>query len=187
MFTHEHHTFPASALCAANRFHALGFIFISWRNARRFGATRSAKSKPAIRPCTLSPELVPLVGDPTLIAGGFIRRTPRKRKNHKRKNMCLHRSNSTRQNNAPITEMIRFHCDASPAQSVHLAGAFNDWNPLSHPMHRHADGSWILDLSLPHGYHQYQFIVDGEPILDPTAMSVPSSDRLEQVSLIAIS
>jgi len=105
----------------------------------------------------------------------------------RKKNMFLHKFNGSRQNDRPVSELIKFHCGALQAHAVHLAGDFNDWNPLSHPMHRQADGSWMLQLPLTRGYHPYQFMVDGEPILDPTAIGAPFIERMERVSLIAIS
>jgi|ERR1700677_1070945 1,4-alpha-glucan branching enzyme len=87
----------------------------------------------------------------------------------------------------PFAEAISFHCTAPRARSVCLVADFNDWNPEANPMERQSDGSWILQLSLPDGHHHYQFLVDGNPVLDPEAMFVFSHDRKERVSLIAIS
>jgi len=53
-------------------------------------------------------------------------------------------------------------------------------------MKTQADGSWIVNLLLSDGHHHYQFLVDGEAVLDPEAMCVFSQDRNEKVSLIAI-
>jgi len=49
---------------------------------------------------------------------------------------------------------------------VELVGDFNDWQPQ--PMTRSMDGWWIAQVELCHGHHQYQFLVDGQPMLDPT-------------------
>jgi hypothetical protein len=54
-------------------------------------------------------------------------------------------------------------------------------------MQRQADGSWFLEVPLAHGYHQYVFLVDGTPNLDPKASGVTRNDRNERVSLIAVS
>ncbi|HEY1115517.1 MAG TPA: hypothetical protein VGE66_18245 [Chitinophagaceae bacterium] len=52
------------------------------------------------------------------------------------------------------------------AQSVFLAGTFNDWNPSTLPMQR--EGSdWIFPVHLAPGKHLYKFIVDGKWIQDP--------------------
>ena len=84
------------------------------------------------------------------------------------------------------TESITFHCRAIAAR-VCLIGDFNNWNALSHPMQLQADGTWLLELPLPRGRHYYQFLVDGEPVLDPEAMCTVRQERNSKVSLIALS
>jgi hypothetical protein len=54
-------------------------------------------------------------------------------------------------------------------------------------MKRQADGSWTARVELHHGYHQYLFVVDGEPMLDPNAHGIARNAKNEQVSLIAVS
>ena len=85
------------------------------------------------------------------------------------------------------TEMIAFHCGAARAETVCLIGDFNNWNATTHPMRRQADGSWLLELPLTRGRHYYQFLVDGEPMLDLEAMYTVRKERLSKVSLIALS
>ena len=84
-------------------------------------------------------------------------------------------------------EWITFHCEASGAESVRLVGDFNNWNASMHPMRRQPDGSWRLRLRLPRGRHYYQFLVDGEPVLDPQAMCEICQEQQSKVSLIALS
>ena len=50
------------------------------------------------------------------------------------------------------------------AQEVHIAGAFNNWQPL--PMKRN-DGVWEASLKLQPGLYEYKFKVDGSWMLDP--------------------
>jgi 1,4-alpha-glucan branching enzyme len=83
-------------------------------------------------------------------------------------------------------EMVGFSCDAPHAQTVYLIGDFNDWNHLSHPMRRNADGSWFLQVPLSRGRHYYQFVVDGQTVLDPHSMYLLLETRHEFVSLIAL-
>ncbi len=78
-----------------------------------------------------------------------------------------------------------FFCHAPGAQQVALAGGFNDWQPT--PMRRMPDGSWMASLELPHGYHQYIFLVDDQPVLDPNAAGTARNERHELVSLMALS
>lgn len=54
-------------------------------------------------------------------------------------------------------------------------------------MRRRVDGWWHVQVFLCHGHHQYRFLVDGKPELDPTATGVDRDERGEHVSLIAVS
>jgi hypothetical protein len=54
-------------------------------------------------------------------------------------------------------------------------------------MTRMPDGRWMASLELPHGYHQYLFLVDGKPVLDPAATGKARNEKNETVSLVAIS
>ena len=83
--------------------------------------------------------------------------------------------------------LVDFFCRAPQAKSVSLIGDFNEWQPTAHPMTRMPDGGWVIRMELPHGHHQYLFLVDGVPTLDPNAMGKVHNERNETVSLIAIS
>jgi 1,4-alpha-glucan branching enzyme len=96
------------------------------------------------------------------------------------------RMNATDKTSREATEMVGFSYDAPHAQTVYLTGDFNAWNRTSDPMQRQADGSWFLQLHLSRGRHHYQFLVDGEPVLDPHAMYITLEDRHENVSFIAL-
>jgi len=80
-----------------------------------------------------------------------------------------------------------FFCPAPSANQVSLVGDFNQWDPTATPMSRMPDGRWMVGLELPHGYHQYLFLVDGKPVLDPAATGKARNERNEPVSLIALS
>jgi len=54
-------------------------------------------------------------------------------------------------------------------------------------MERRADGWWYVQITLCHGHHQYRFIVDGKPMLDPSASGVGRDENGEEVSLVAVS
>jgi hypothetical protein len=54
-------------------------------------------------------------------------------------------------------------------------------------MQRQVDGSWFLEVPLTHGHHQYLFLVDGAPKLDPNGSGITRNDHNERVSLIAVS
>ena len=83
--------------------------------------------------------------------------------------------------------LVDFIYMAPQAKSVALIGDFNGWQPNGHPLTRMPDGGWRIRMELPHGHHQYLFLVDGKPTLDPNAMGKVHNERDETVSLIAIS
>jgi 1,4-alpha-glucan branching enzyme len=78
---------------------------------------------------------------------------------------------------------LNFYCHAPEAKSVQLAGDFNQWKPVE--MRPRPDGWWCLQVELTHGHHQYRFLVDGRPALDPQAMGVGRDEADEAVSIIA--
>jgi 1,4-alpha-glucan branching enzyme len=82
---------------------------------------------------------------------------------------------------------VTFFCNAPEAESVRLVGDFNGWDLAATPMQRMPDGRWTVSLELHHGHHQYLFVVDGKPTLDPNANGIARNDRNERVSLIAVS
>jgi 1,4-alpha-glucan branching enzyme len=86
-----------------------------------------------------------------------------------------------------MAKPFNFYCAASRAKSVNLVGDFNGWDPASHPMKRRVDGWWFLQVPLTHGHHQYRFLVDGKPVLDPHGAGVARNERNEEVSLVAVS
>jgi 1,4-alpha-glucan branching enzyme len=60
-----------------------------------------------------------------------------------------------------------FRLSAPQAQSVSIAGDFNQWNPSSHPMKMDDEGIWRISLALNPGQYEYRFFVDGEWQNDP--------------------
>jgi 1,4-alpha-glucan branching enzyme len=86
-----------------------------------------------------------------------------------------------------MAKPVNFYCAAPKARSVNLTGDFNEWDASSLPMKRRPDGWWFLQVPLTHGHHQYQFLVDGRPMLDPRATGVGHNENDEEVSLVAVS
>jgi thioredoxin-like negative regulator of GroEL len=82
---------------------------------------------------------------------------------------------------------VDFFCQATEAKRVCLIGDFNQWQATANPMQRMPDGYWRTGLELPHGYHQYLFLVDGKPVLDPNATGKTRNAQDEPVSLVAVS
>jgi hypothetical protein len=52
------------------------------------------------------------------------------------------------------------------AQTVTVAGTFNDWSATCHPL-KLEDGKWVTRIKLPRDKQAYQFVVDGVRIPDP--------------------
>ena len=86
-----------------------------------------------------------------------------------------------------ILKRVNFLCIAPGAACVFLVGNFNGWDPGSHPMQRQPDGVWRIQVPLHHGYHQYLFLVDGKPELDPRAQGVAHNPQGQRASLMAVS
>lgn len=82
---------------------------------------------------------------------------------------------------------VKFYCAAPQASRVSLVGEFNAWQPWANPLERQPDGLWTAQVNLPHGHHQYLFLVDDEPMLDPRSDGIVRNARNERVSLIAVS
>jgi 1,4-alpha-glucan branching enzyme len=64
---------------------------------------------------------------------------------------------------------IRFEFTSPTANSVFIAGTFNDWRPNTAPMVDLGEGRWAKDLVLPAGHYEYCLVVDGQWMSDPRA------------------
>lgn len=53
------------------------------------------------------------------------------------------------------------------ANSVQIAGDFNDWQPERNPMRKASDGSWQCRIPMSKGTHRYRLVVDGNWQQDP--------------------
>lgn len=84
-----------------------------------------------------------------------------------------------------MTKPVNFYCNAPNARFVHIEGDFSDWDALA--MQRRVDGWWFLQVPLTHGHHQYRFLVDGQPVLDPQASGIGHTAANEEVSIVAVS
>ena len=102
-------------------------------------------------------------------------------------NAVLERSAITPYSAKNMSKPINFYYARPDARSVRLIGDFNGWNPNSLPMQRRVDGWWSIQVSLTHGHHQYLFLVDGTPTLDPRSAGTAQVDGDSKASLIAVS
>ena len=102
-------------------------------------------------------------------------------------NAVLEKSVSTPYSAKNMSKPINFYYARADAKTVSLIGDFNGWNPNSLPMQRRVDGWWFIEVPLTHGHHQYLFLVDGIPTLDPRSAGTVQVDGYSKASLIAVS
>jgi 1,4-alpha-glucan branching enzyme len=62
---------------------------------------------------------------------------------------------------------VRLDLEGIKAESVSIAGTFNDWKPTATPMVPAAPGHWTKEMALPPGKYEYLLVVDGQWQLDP--------------------
>lgn len=86
-----------------------------------------------------------------------------------------------------VSVAVNFMFYAPEAQSVSVVGNFNHWYPNANPMTRRPDGAWSAQIELHSGHHQYLFLVDGVPTLDPRAQGVTRNSKGERVSMMSVS
>jgi hypothetical protein len=69
----------------------------------------------------------------------------------------------TRRSNA---QLVHFEYTDAGANTVCIAGTFNDWQPEVSEMIHMGDGKWMKGLELPPGTYEYRFVVDGRWVTD---------------------
>ena len=69
----------------------------------------------------------------------------------------------------PIEKPIDFVLNLPQAQSVALAGTFNNWDAKRTPMRPDPVAGWKTTIWLPKGRYEYRFVVDGQWVSDPNA------------------
>jgi len=63
---------------------------------------------------------------------------------------------------------VRFVLMRAEANSVALAGSFNQWSTSSHPLARvKAGGLWTIVVRLPPGEHVFMYVVNGTEWVSP--------------------
>ena len=65
-----------------------------------------------------------------------------------------------------VSSGIEFSYEAPNAQSVYIAGDFNEWNTTKTPLSKDENGIWKTVLKLAPGKYQYKFVVDGNWLFD---------------------
>jgi 1,4-alpha-glucan branching enzyme len=73
------------------------------------------------------------------------------------------------------TQLIRCEYFNPQAQSVYLAGTFNDWHPSVTEMLAIGEGRWAKEVALVPGRYEYRLVVDGLWLEDPNCpVSTPN-------------
>ena len=62
---------------------------------------------------------------------------------------------------------VTFSLSAPTAHEVSLGGNFNNWDAVSHPLKKDANGVWKKTLLLGPARYEYKFLVDGDWKNDP--------------------
>ena len=69
-----------------------------------------------------------------------------------------------------------FRVWAPNADTVNVAGSFNGWNGISHPLADEGNGIWSADINGAGLYHEYKYVINGNIWkTDPRARDVVSS------------
>jgi 1,4-alpha-glucan branching enzyme len=69
-----------------------------------------------------------------------------------------------------------YHDDA--ADSVSVAGDFNEWSQLGTPLKRTSSGLWVTEIRVPRaGRFEYKFIVDGQRWLEDPNNGLKAPDN----------
>lgn len=71
------------------------------------------------------------------------------------------------------------------AKSVMLAGSFNNWNTMSHPMQK-TDSGWVSCLALEAGKYTYKYIVDGRWMADPGNLMEENNEQGTTNSIVFV-
>jgi len=83
---------------------------------------------------------------------------------------------------------VQFIVDMPAAETVHLVGDFNEWQPTVELEDPDGDGVWVGRVSLQPGVHQYMFVIDGADwITDPNAVSYQDDGFGQRNAVVAIS
>lgn len=132
---------------------------------------------------TFDPENLDRIEDGS---GSYISRfiLPGKDTNRQIHSTVLEDSNSEEQN----LRTVRFQIYLPQAEVVSLVSSFNDWNPENDFLKKNRNGIFVLEKKLLPGEYHYQFVVDGEIMLDTyNPITNEKSDTGEAVSSLLVS
>jgi chromosome partitioning protein len=66
-----------------------------------------------------------------------------------------------------VGDSVIFVASYPKANSVQIAGDFNNWQPEKTPMRKTSDDTWQARVPLAKGTYHYRFVVDGQWQQDP--------------------
>jgi chromosome partitioning protein len=82
---------------------------------------------------------------------------------------------------------VRFAVLYPNAETVQLAGEFNNWQPEKTPLLQSSDnGRWNIELELNEGTYQYRYVVDGRWQPDPYNSEAVQNEFGEQNSVLQV-
>lgn len=77
---------------------------------------------------------------------------------------------------APAMYAAPFTYISRNAKSVSVVGSFNDWDATKNVLQQTSDSVWSTNIMLAPGRYEYQLMVDGKLIADPSAQRSAESD-----------
>lgn len=82
-----------------------------------------------------------------------------------------------------VNNGVTFSVVAPEARSVAVAGTFNGWSPVAHPMARtQPNGSWSTVVSLPPGDYSFMYVVNGVRWVTPPGADDFVADGFGQIN-----
>ena len=78
-----------------------------------------------------------------------------------------------------------FHDD--DAESVSVAGAFNEWDRIATPLERNGSGLWSTQITVPHtGRFEYKFIVNGNRWIEDPSNGMKAPDKFGGLNSVVV-
>lgn len=85
-----------------------------------------------------------------------------------------------------ILKSVVFKFNSKDAETIHIAGDFNNWNISSHPLFELGNNVFNTTIYLKPGTYHYKFIVNGTDwVVDPNAECVDNENG-EKHSVITV-
>jgi hypothetical protein len=86
-----------------------------------------------------------------------------------------------------VGDEVIFAVKLEHARKVLVAGDFNNWMPMSTPMHTNGrPGLWMAKLPLPPGRYRYRLVVDGKWVTDPNNKYVEANEYGELNNIVEV-